>query len=39
MFLDITLFVQLDEMKYNLGMGVLHKTKIICITLMGVMHM
>jgi hypothetical protein len=29
MFLSITLLVQLDEMKYNLGMGVLHKTKII----------
>jgi hypothetical protein len=29
MFIGITLFVQLDEMKYNLGMGVLHKAKII----------
>jgi len=29
MFLGIALLVQLDEMKYNLGMGVLHYTKII----------
>ncbi len=33
--------VQLDDMKYNLDMRVLHKPKIIhciCITLMRVMH-